>query len=165
MSILVQDYGCGATKGNNLVKKMLEDYKDIPFIMPNGEYDSTTCVIRNSDCVKSDFLDKIKDKSKLTVIDDICFYPKEYFSPKDYETGKINITPNTYAIHHYSATWKTEKEKRRSQKYQERLNKHIKKYGDEKGRKILNQKEVAKYYLKHPIKCIIRIIEKMKGKD
>lgn len=35
-----------------------------------------------------------------------CFhiFPKEYFCPKS-RSGKINITPKTYCIHHFAGTW------------------------------------------------------------
>lgn len=35
----------------------------------------------------------------------ITFYPNEYFCPKDYISGKIFITKNTYCIHHFSGSW------------------------------------------------------------
>lgn len=41
----------------------------------------------------------------------IPIFPFEYFSPKSYETGKIKITPNTYSIHHFAASWYGPKEK------------------------------------------------------
>ena len=36
---------------------------------------------------------------------EITIYPEEYFCPKNYYTGELTITPNTCAIHHYTATW------------------------------------------------------------
>ena len=33
------------------------------------------------------------------------------FSPKDWRTGKINITEETYAIHHFAGTWLSAKER------------------------------------------------------
>jgi hypothetical protein len=36
-----------------------------------------------------------------------CVYilPYDYFSPKSYATKKINLTANTYAIHHFAGSW------------------------------------------------------------
>ncbi len=34
-------------------------------------------------------------------------YPTEFFCPLNYSTGKLTITSNTVAIHHYSASWHT----------------------------------------------------------
>ena len=38
-------------------------------------------------------------------IDNIYIYPPEYFCPLNYDTGKMNITDKTLAIHHYTASW------------------------------------------------------------
>lgn len=32
-------------------------------------------------------------------------YPSEYFYPKSWKTLKMNITPNTYCIHHFAGSW------------------------------------------------------------
>lgn len=42
---------------------------------------------------------------KIQKIDDITIYPNEYFNPKDDYTGKIHITDNTRAIHHFAKSW------------------------------------------------------------
>ncbi len=39
-------------------------------------------------------------------------YPVEYFSPKDFKSGRLNITPNTFSIHHYDSSWKDEKDRK-----------------------------------------------------
>ena len=38
--------------------------------------------------------------------DSLHIFPKDYFCPKDYKTGKITITDNTYCIHHFAGSWK-----------------------------------------------------------
>lgn len=52
--------------------------------------------------VMSAFLEKygLEIKDEIQKIAGISVYPKEYFCPKDFETGKLNITSNTYSIHH-----------------------------------------------------------------
>ena len=35
----------------------------------------------------------------------ITIYPWEYFCPIEFLSNKLEITENTYTIHHYSATW------------------------------------------------------------
>ena len=32
-------------------------------------------------------------------------YPNDYFNPYDWKFDKLRITPNTYSIHHYDASW------------------------------------------------------------
>ena len=47
-----------------------------------------------------------RPKEGLVVTDDFATYPREYFYPIHYLTGKMKKrTANTYAIHHYSKTW------------------------------------------------------------
>jgi hypothetical protein len=38
-------------------------------------------------------------------ISGLVIYPPEYFSPKSFETEEINLTSNTYTIHHYAGSW------------------------------------------------------------
>ena len=40
---------------------------------------------------------------KLQTVNNCTIYPVDYFCPMDYNTGKIEITKNTYSIHHYTA--------------------------------------------------------------
>lgn len=49
--------------------------------------------------------------NKFQNIDGILIYPKEYFCPKDYLTGQISMTENTYSIHHFNASWQTQRQK------------------------------------------------------
>ena len=35
----------------------------------------------------------------------LSIYSKDYFSPKDALTSKIELTENSFCIHHFSATW------------------------------------------------------------
>ena len=49
--------------------------------------------------------------SKEYVGQSYIIYPIDYFSPKDFYTGKLNITQQTYAIHHFDGTWKSSKQK------------------------------------------------------
>lgn len=35
----------------------------------------------------------------------VTFYPNEYFCPKSYKTGNIELTENSYCIHHFAKSW------------------------------------------------------------
>lgn len=37
--------------------------------------------------------------------DYISRFPSDWFSPKSWETLELNVTENTYCIHHFAATW------------------------------------------------------------
>ncbi len=133
--------GFGAKKNNKYVKKMLDEYNNIHFKLDNGKYDLTSCPVRNTKSVQNIF-DKVMDKSKFEVIDDIAFLPKDYFCPIDFNTGNFNMTDNTYAIHHFSCSWFSELDKQKDEIYR----KYKKRYGEKKG------KIIAKiiWYIMHP---------------
>lgn len=38
----------------------------------------------------------------------ICRFPVDWFSPKRWDNEEINVTPNTYCIHHFSGSWLTQ---------------------------------------------------------
>lgn len=59
---------------------------------------------------------------KENVEQEICkfhIYPAEYFCPINWKSHKCELTDNTYSIHHFEASWLTEKEKKKkiSKKY------------------------------------------------
>ena len=102
--------GFGSQKNSEILKKLIDDYSDINFIGENGKMDKTTCPVRNTKVIEKYINTKV-DFDKKTVINDICFYSKEFFCPLDYETKKMEITNNTFAIHWFSGTWMNKKEK------------------------------------------------------
>lgn len=114
--------GFGSKPKSKIVKKLLDDYKDIHFLKENGDFDNTPCPIRNTECIK-DIINKIKNKTTISKINNIAFYPKEYFCPLDYQTGKLEITNNTIGIHWYQASWfnKNEKIKKNIVKFFKRI--------------------------------------------
>lgn len=102
--------GFGSQKNSEIIRKLIDDYSDINFIDENGKMDKTTCPVRNTKVIENYINTKV-NFDKKTVINDICFYSKEFFCPLDYETKKMEITNNTFAIHWFSGTWMNKKEK------------------------------------------------------
>ena len=41
-------------------------------------------------------------------IGDLNIYTSDYFHPYDYMSGRINITANTFSIHHFNGGWLSE---------------------------------------------------------
>lgn len=99
--------GMACPAGTALMGQLLECYHSRRFLNDDGTLNQATVV---------DYTTEYLTRYGLTVsekvqeVAGILVYPKEYFCPMDYATGKLNITPNTYAIHHYSASWHDEKE-------------------------------------------------------
>ena len=85
-----------------LVKEWLDEYKDIHFIKDDGSFDMTTNVTRiTNSCLKYGFV----ADGKMQTVKDFTFFPSDYFCPKNAKTGIIELTDNTYTIHHFSGSW------------------------------------------------------------
>ncbi len=101
--------GFGAEKGTPLLQSLMDEYNDIPFILPDGSFDKTTCPVRNTNVFLKHGL---VQNDRMQFLDDgIRILPKEYLSPRDYFTEENHITPNTVSIHWFAASWKTKQEK------------------------------------------------------
>lgn len=101
--------GFGAVKGHKVLKLMLSDYEKIHFIKPDGSMDLLTCPTRNSECLFNRGL--MKDDS-FQIVEKVAVFPIEYFSPFNVWTGRLNVTHNTYSIHHCDATWNPDESKK-----------------------------------------------------
>lgn len=149
-----------AEKGNQWVKDLLDEYKDVKFIKEDGEYDLTTNVVRITNLTKEKYGIKL-ESSYQDLNDIVVMYPYDYFCPKDWYTGKINCTENTHTIHHFSGSWHNEEQKETTEKLRKKANKYIEKYGEEKGKIKFNKHETYVSYLKSPKKLIKRVFEKI----
>ncbi len=99
----------GSEPGNSLIKEILEDYKDVHFLKGDGEFDKTTCTVRNTKILRK------HGYQDIDITQDVAgakIFSSEYFSPIEMESGKMMKTKNTYSIHHYSLSWTTEEKKR-----------------------------------------------------
>lgn len=105
--------GIGAPAQLEIFKEILDSYKDERFIKSDGSLDLKTVVIRVSEIFYKYGFTK---EDKIQKIEDITIYPKEYFCPISYSTGTMEITGNTYSIHHYVASWITPSKYRKIKK-------------------------------------------------
>lgn len=105
----------GSEKGGKWVKDNLDNYLHRHFIKGDETDDLTTNVVTITNYMLS--LGLKLDNTFQDFPDLITIYPKDYFSPKSYEDGKLYLTSNTCAIHHFSASWKTGKEQFREKAY------------------------------------------------
>lgn len=91
----------GACKGNAFIRAQMEHYHTHPF-MVKGRPDTTTNVkIITAYCISQG----LRRDNSLQRIGDFVFYPSEYFSPKDFRTLELKLTPNSCAIHHFDTSW------------------------------------------------------------
>lgn len=98
-------------KHNKIMKKMLEYYETISFINQDGSYNTTTICVYFTNILKKYGLKGNNVKQQCR---EFTIYPKDYFCPFNDQTGVLSKTENTYAIHWYSKTWMTSKEKARN---------------------------------------------------
>ncbi len=96
--------GFSAAAGDKTILEMLKAYENICFIK-DGVYDKTPCPFRNTNSLVKLGLKCNNTKQKL---DNITVYPKHFFCPMNYDTGILNITEDTYSIHHYGYSWADE---------------------------------------------------------
>ena len=113
--------GFGADKGAEILKNIIDDYREIAFIKNDGTYDMTPCVVRNMRIFENF---GVKPENEFQKIEDVLIYPKEYFCPKNYLTGELNVADSTYSIHHFDGSWYN-KEQREKKMRRDRLNRKI----------------------------------------
>lgn len=94
--------GFAMKKKNSICKQLIDEYKKLSFLNPDGSNNYTTVVTITTDVLLQRGLILNNEKQ---LIEDIYIYPTEYFSPKNIDTKITNITQNTYSIHHYDGSW------------------------------------------------------------
>lgn len=109
-----------------LFKAFLNYYNGKNFILPNGEYDTTTNVsIITNICLTHGFI----KNNMFQTFEGFTLYPSDYFCPKEPCTGILKITDNTHTIHHFSGSWFSDEEHKRDKK----LKDLCLKYGEKRG--------------------------------
>lgn len=92
----------GSIKNNSFWKDFYDKYESMNFINSDGSYN----MVPNVDLLTEKLVEEgviLNDKHQE--IAGVHIYPREYFSPKNYATKRINKTSKSIAIHHFSATW------------------------------------------------------------
>lgn len=94
-----------AEKGSIWAKWQLEYYSGRHFLLPDGTLD----LITNVDIIGGLMEEKgfILKNGLYNFQNIITIFPKDYFCPKSHTTGKIELTENTYTIHHFAGSWKS----------------------------------------------------------
>lgn len=92
----------GALPKNSIIGDLCKEYAARSFLDENGLPDKTTvCQITSAHLEKCGF----HMNGCYQRIDGHTLYPKSCFCPLDFKTGRKEITPDTFTIHHYAATW------------------------------------------------------------
>ncbi len=147
--------GFGAEKGNIVVKKMMDEYENVKFILKNDEIDMLPCPIRNTK-VLYDF--GYRKNGKTQTVKNVTIYAADFFCPFDYIKKRMKLTANTYSIHHYEGTWDYPKEiKDRYKVFYLLGGHHIGHFACETGEKIKNEgMRKAFRFVRYRVKSKIR---------
>lgn len=110
--------GYGAIKGHPILKKVLDVYESMPFVLEDGSLNMVNCPI-----IQSKVLEQcgFEMNGEFQLREKVALYPKDYFSPLGQYKGYGNVTPNTHSIHHYAASWHTIEQKKAAKEYENRI--------------------------------------------
>ena len=93
-----------SVKNHPWITLLLHDYDQRHFILEDGSFDMKTNVDTITELTKQNYLIKLNNETQK-IENDLVFYSKEWFCPKEYSTGKIILTDNTHCIHHFAGSW------------------------------------------------------------
>lgn len=102
----------GCEVGQRIFSEFLNQYMNIHFINEDGSYNLTTNVVKMTNICKKYGL--VLNNTEQTV-SGLTIFPKDYFSPKEYDSKELLITNNTYAIHYFDGSWLSIEEKKIAQ--------------------------------------------------
>lgn len=94
--------GFGAMPKLPIIKELRDSYENLCFVSPSGTFNKIASPKYQTEHLVKKGLVLNNTKQK---IDDLTIFPIEYFCPKDFYSGEINLTINTYSIHHFDASW------------------------------------------------------------
>lgn len=102
--------GLGVTQTHFLYKEILDQYRTLNFLNPDGSLNQKTVVAYTTEILIRHGLNAV---AGIQNVAGIKIYPQDYFNPYDTNTGRLRITPNSHSIHWYSKTWIIESKFRR----------------------------------------------------
>lgn len=90
-------------KGGQWATDLFHYYNNRSFIKTNGELDTTSNTYIITQMMKEKGF--IMNNKFQEINGYVAFYPNDYFCPKSYKTGSIDLTENSYCIHHFAKSW------------------------------------------------------------
>lgn len=105
--------GFGSEKANPIVRELRDQYESLVFLNSDGSLNLTTSPKYQSDYLVEHYGLSLQNEVQV-LGENLTVYPIDYFNPMNPSSGKITITPNTFSIHHYAASWSSASNKRRT---------------------------------------------------
>lgn len=99
-----------AEKNHRWIKELLDYYENKKFILSEKKYNT----IPNTYLITQHTINKYgwQSNNEHQILNEgLNIYPFEFFCAKDFRTGKLKVTSDTYTIHHFSGSWLTKKDK------------------------------------------------------
>lgn len=100
--------GFGAEKGMPILRELMDDYRNIPFVLPDGSPDLKACPVRNTEIFLRRGLKQ--DDSRQLLDGDILILPSNMLCPLDYHLRPKAGSENAYSVHWFSASWYSREE-------------------------------------------------------
>ena len=97
--------GFGAEKGNAFLRDIIKRYRDISFIENMNNLSEIACPIITTKLMKEQGYD---GRNRFQVFRGLNIYPTSYYSPLNYENGRLRISNKTHSIHWGNASWSGE---------------------------------------------------------
>ena len=116
--------GFGSIKENPLLYELMDDYRNLEFELPDGQLNMIACPQINS---KVFIRRGLTEVDEVQLLDDgkLIVFATDYFNPKRWSTGEVNIKEQTYSIHHWQASWISKDDLRRMRGFRKRVKWHI----------------------------------------
>ena len=101
----------GAEKGCDWIKCCLDYYQGRPFIKEDGSIDirvAPDIMVQQISQIKPVRVLSIEDSLNIRQLDmqkEFLVFNDAFFSPKVFDSREVEITPYTYAIHHFENSW------------------------------------------------------------
>ena len=128
--------GFGAVQGCGILKDLMEDYQELPFILEDGTYNLTPCPVLNLPAFLKYGLQQ--DNSLQILEGDILILPRDYLSPVGNGPEGMGITENTVSIHWFSGSWcSAEEQQERENFYRWMKNKSVLEFLSRTGKRLL----------------------------
>lgn len=94
--------GLGAEKGHPVYAIILDSFQHLSYYNEDRTRNNFTMI----PLVTGWFINQgLVPNGEVQRIKDVYLYPQRFFNPYESATGRLHITPDTYSIHWYSATW------------------------------------------------------------
>lgn len=115
--------GFGAVKGHPAVKKLMKSYESLRFILEDGSLNEVLSPdLQTRDLMKLG----MQYGNRQQYVAGMCIYPTEVLNPINTYVRTMQITENTYAVHHYDGSWQSEERREKREAELQRVQKIVK---------------------------------------